>query len=109
MSKEIKLLKRRELIKKLALSVPAGMIIPGMLSCSSEDGGNNSAFKGKGSVIGAGPSGLYIAYLLGNQGVNVEVFEAGATHGGRIKYLEGFSDFQKSTSIAANSQRRSEN
>jgi len=86
-------LKRRELIRKLALSVPAGMMIPGMISCSKEDGDKNSAFKGKVSVIGAGPSGLYIAYLLGKQGLTVEVFEAAPTHGGRIKYLEGFSDF----------------
>ncbi len=87
-------MKRREIIRRLAYALPAGIIAPGFISsCTSSDDNGNSAFKGTVSVIGAGISGLYIAHLLNEQGVNVQIYEASGVHGGRIKYLQGFSDF----------------
>ena len=44
-------------------------------------------------VIGAGPAGMSAAHLLRQQGVDVTVFEAGPTHGGRIRHDLEFTDF----------------
>lgn len=54
---------------------------------------SDSAFKGKVIVIGAGAAGMYAAYLLHQQGIDVQVLEASNRYGGRIKSLHGFSDF----------------
>ncbi len=85
---------RREIIRRLAYTIPGGIMLPSLISsCNNIDQNGNSAFKGTISIIGAGASGLYAAYLLNEQGINVKIYEAAGTHGGRIKYLQGFSDF----------------
>lgn len=86
-------MKRRDVLQKLAYTVPAGFLLPGLVGCEPKNNEGDSAFTGKVSVIGAGPAGLYTAFLLQNAGVNVEVFEASNDVGGRMRYLEGFSDF----------------
>lgn len=50
-------------------------------------------FKGKVIIIGAGAAGLYAAYLLNEQGIDVTILEASDVYGGRIKSLKDFSDF----------------
>lgn len=44
-------------------------------------------------VIGAGPAGMTAAHLLRQRGVDVQVLEAGPTHGGRIRHDLDFADF----------------
>ena len=44
------------------------------------------------AVIGAGSAGLSAAYHLLKSGVDVQIFEATARWGGRVKRLSGFSD-----------------
>lgn len=57
--------------------------------CSLESGG----FDGRILVVGAGPAGMTSAHLLRQQGVDVEVLEATATHGGRTRLDHDFADF----------------
>lgn len=54
---------------------------------------SESGFSGKVIIVGAGAAGLYASYLLHKQGIEVQVLEASSTYGGRIKSLQGFSDF----------------
>ncbi|MCC6691052.1 MAG: NAD(P)-binding protein, partial [Bacteroidia bacterium] len=51
------------------------------------------SFTGKVIVVGAGISGMYAAWLLNEQGIDVTVLEASDVYGGRIKSLKDFSDF----------------
>jgi monoamine oxidase len=44
-------------------------------------------------IVGAGAAGLTAAHLLTQRGFNVQVLEAGPTHGGRIKRTVDFVDF----------------
>ncbi|MFT7591847.1 MAG: monoamine oxidase, partial [bacterium] len=52
-----------------------------------------SNFNGKVIIVGAGPGGMSAAYLLTQLGVDVEVLEATAQVGGRIKINPDFTDF----------------
>jgi len=83
--------KRREVIRKLAYTVPAGIALPHLISCESELEG--SAFTGNVIVIGAGAAGMHAAHLLNRSSINVQILEASGVSGGRIRYLQGFSDF----------------
>ena len=86
-------MKRREVIRKIAYTVPAGMAFPHLFGCTTNDDDGDSAFTGKIIVIGAGAAGMYMAFLLNQKGMNVEILEASSRNGGRIQYLQGFSDF----------------
>lgn len=44
-------------------------------------------------VVGAGPAGMTAAHFLRQRGVDVQVLEAGPTHGGRIRHDLDFADF----------------
>jgi monoamine oxidase len=86
-------LNRREVIKKLALSLPAGFVLPALQGCSTDDE-NVGSFDAKIVVIGAGAAGLHTASLLLSQGISVQVLEASSDFGGRIAYFkEGLTDF----------------
>jgi len=86
-------LKRREALKNLALTVPASFILPSLAGCSNDDGPGGS-FNAKVVIIGAGAAGLRAASLLHSQGIEVQILEASATHGGRIQNnKERLSDF----------------
>ncbi|MEM8860555.1 MAG: FAD-dependent oxidoreductase [Chloroflexota bacterium] len=52
-----------------------------------------SSFEGKVIVIGAGAAGMSAAYLLKQQGIDVEVLEANSVHGGRVRVNKTFTDF----------------
>jgi monoamine oxidase len=81
---------RRQLLKNIAIALPAGMLMPSLLTACRKD---EIKFSGKAIVIGAGASGMYAAYLLNNYGIDVSVLEAASVYGGRIRPLQGFSDF----------------
>lgn len=85
-------MKRREVIEKLAIGSLGSMAIPTLWSCS-EDDKVDSVYNGKVAILGAGVSGMYAAYLLNLQGVDVEIYEASDRLGGRIQHLPRFSDF----------------
>ena len=85
-------MKRTEFIKMCALF---GISIPfpaTLLSCNKDDS-TNAMFSGKVTIIGAGAGGLAAGYLLKQQGVNFEIFEASAVYGGRMKINTDFADF----------------
>ena len=84
-------MRRRDAIRKLSVAVPGAMVLPGLISCDPKD--STEGLQGKVVVVGAGAAGMYAAHLLHNDGIEVEVVEAAATHGGRIRYLEDFTDF----------------
>ncbi|MEX0274554.1 MAG: flavin monoamine oxidase family protein [Flavobacteriaceae bacterium] len=44
-------------------------------------------------VVGAGAAGLTAGYLLRQQGIEVEILEAGPVYGGRMKRTNTFADF----------------
>ncbi|MBL4654842.1 MAG: FAD-dependent oxidoreductase [Bacteroidia bacterium] len=48
---------------------------------------------GKVIIVGAGISGLYAGYMLGELGIDYTILEASNRVGGRIRTLDGFSDF----------------
>ena len=56
----------------------------------NKDGRKNSA---QVIVVGAGAAGMMAAYALKQQDVDVIVLEASSRFGGRVKKLEGFTDF----------------
>lgn len=53
----------------------------------------STSFTGKVLVVGAGPAGMTATHLLVQQGIDVEVLEAGSIHGGRIRHNLDFADF----------------
>ncbi len=44
-------------------------------------------------IVGAGAAGLTAGHLLLDQDVEIEILEAGSTHGGRLKKTEAIADF----------------
>jgi len=54
---------------------------------------SKSDFSGNVIIVGAGVAGMYAAYLLHKQGVDVQVLEASSVYGGRVKALKNFADF----------------
>lgn len=77
---------RRELIRNLALLLPAGVAAPSLLSSCKKDPGSGDAqqFFGSVLIIGAGPAGVYAAELLRKYGIDVTILEATSRSGGRI-------------------------
>lgn len=60
---------------------------------SCDDNGETVSPSQKVIVIGAGAAGLSAAYLLNQQGIDVQILEASNRYGGRIKRDLGFVDF----------------
>lgn len=85
---------RKDFIKVcglLGLSIPFG---GALMSCSSSRGGIVSGdFSGKVIIIGAGAAGMSAGYLLAQNGVDFQILEASAVHGGRTKRNNTFVDF----------------
>jgi monoamine oxidase len=85
---------RRILLRQLIWGIPAGIILPSLFnSCKKESLIDESPFKGKVIVIGAGASGIYAAHLLIKQGVEVIILEASNRIGGRMMANTSFADF----------------
>ncbi|GAB5554474.1 MAG: hypothetical protein Sapg2KO_40650 [Saprospiraceae bacterium] len=84
---------REEFIKMcgiLGLGLPLGISIN---SCKIEEEVEPSSFSGKVIIIGAGVGGLSAGYLLNQKGIDFEILEATAQHGGRIRINTDFADF----------------
>ncbi|PCJ64907.1 MAG: amine oxidase [Bacteroidetes bacterium] len=83
---------RKEFIKICGILGVAIPIQLPLISCSDDDKIQQS-FKGKVLIIGAGAGGLSAGYLLQQQGIEYEILEASAIHGGRMKINTDFADF----------------
>jgi monoamine oxidase len=85
---------RKEFIKMcgiLGISLPLASTL---LSCKKEDDTENPLdSNGKVIIIGAGVGGLSAGYLLNQRGIDFEILEASAQHGGRIRINTDFADF----------------
>ena len=77
----------------MALAVPVGMVMPSLFWSCRKQPLFQTDWKGKVIVVGAGASGLYAAYLLHQAGIEVQILEASDKSGGRVRPLEGFTDF----------------
>ena len=82
---------------KLASTLGLTAVIPTALTgCIDEFLEEDSAYSESDSsvlIIGAGAAGMSAAYLLKQQGINVQILEAASTYGGRIKRTTTFTDF----------------
>jgi monoamine oxidase len=54
---------------------------------------DDSEFSGKVLIIGAGPAGMSAGYLLAQHGIDFQILEASANHGGRIRTNTSFANF----------------
>ena len=81
---------RKEFIRICGLLGIGLPLQPALSSCKSM---SVSPYSGKVIVIGAGPAGLSAAYLLNQQGIGVQILEASASYGGRIRRINDFADF----------------
>ena len=87
-------MKRREILQKLAITVPAGIAFPSLLhSCAPKDPPLKPVYEGNVIIIGAGAAGLNAAQLIKNQNVTVQILEASDLFGGRVRINRDFFDF----------------
>jgi monoamine oxidase len=85
---------RKNALKRIALGIPAGLLFPHIFAaCKEKELLNGQTYNGRVIVVGAGAAGLYAAYLLHQRGAEVTLLEAGGVYGGRVRPLNGFSDF----------------
>ncbi|MFY7707242.1 MAG: flavin monoamine oxidase family protein [Flavobacteriales bacterium] len=85
---------RKAFLKKSAFAAGGLYFLPHfLLACKKENPFKELKFKGSVGIVGAGAAGLYAAYLLKQNGIDVEIFEASDHIGGRIRSLQGFTDF----------------
>lgn len=83
---------RRILLRNLLLGIPAGYLLPTMLSsCKKTDLLEDANLSGSVIIVGAGISGVYAAQLLKERGWKVTVLEASSRVGGRILSNESFA------------------
>ena len=88
-------MERRKFLKYAGLISIGGILLPtsSLVSCKRSPLFESSEYSGKVIVIGAGAAGLYAAYLLKSNGINVKILEASDKYGGRLDKLTGFADF----------------
>jgi len=87
-------MKRREVIQKLAYTVPAGMAFPSLLSsCNENKITPTPVYDGNVIIIGAGASGLSAAQQFLDKNIDVKVLEASDRYGGRLRLRKEFFDF----------------
>ena len=88
---------RKEFLKKsLVLGIGAPFFSTFLESCEKaniEIPEFEINFSGKVLIIGAGVAGLTAGYLLQQNNIDFEIIEASNTYGGRIRRLDGFTDF----------------
>ncbi len=85
---------RRRFLKQSTLSIASlALMQQFLLACKPDTLHQGRTYSGKVIVVGAGAAGLYAAYLLHLQGVDVQLLEASSSIGGRVKSLSNFADF----------------
>ncbi|TYA70001.1 flavin monoamine oxidase family protein [Seonamhaeicola marinus] len=62
-------------------------------ACSETSDSSEASNINKVIIVGAGPAGLTSAYLLNQQGIEVQVLEANSYYGGRTKRNTNFANF----------------
>ena len=87
-------MKRREVLQKLAYTVPVGITMPTLLSsCQDHKVTPTPVYDGTVVIIGAGAAGMYAAQLLMDRKIDVTVLEATSLYGGRLRVQKEFFDF----------------
>ena len=87
-------MKRREVIKRLAYAVPAGMAFPSILtSCNENRITPTPVYDGSVIILGAGAAGLSAAQQLKERNIDVTILEASDRYGGRVRLQKEFFDF----------------
>jgi len=85
---------RRKFIQQSTISAAGMLLLPYFLSsCKKEALFEGKSFAGKVIIVGAGAAGMYAAYLLHRQGVDVTIIEASGKYGGRIRSQDLLADF----------------
>lgn len=86
-------MKRREVLQKLAYTVPAGITMPSLLTaCQENKIIPTPVYDGNVVIIGAGAAGMYAAQLLMKKKIDVSILEASPLFGGRLR-VQQFFDF----------------
>lgn len=88
-------MERRLFVRKISVAVPAIALVPSLLTSCKKKQLSNTDWNGTVAIIGAGAAGLYAGHLLLKHAPNaqLQLFEAAATRGGRVKPLTSFADF----------------
>lgn len=87
---------RRDFLRQSTFLSIGGLLIPSTIlfpSCRKDNLYEDVKYDGKVLIIGAGAAGLYAAYILKSKGIDFEIIEAAATHGGRMGRLDSFADY----------------
>lgn len=86
---------RRKFLKQTTLLSIGGLLLPPALlsSCRTNTLFEDTSFKGKVLIIGAGAAGLYAGYILKSKGIDFQILEAAPSYGGRLGKLTGFANF----------------
>ncbi len=82
-------MRRRKFVKTIGTLIPGALMIPSFLSAKPLP----KISSGTVIIVGAGAAGLYAAKTLKEAGINVIILEASTTHGGRVRPIAGFADF----------------
>ena len=82
-------MRRRKFVKTIGTLIPGALMIPSFLSAKPIP----KITSGTVIIVGSGAAGLYAAKTLKDAGMTVIILEASAVHGGRIRPLTGFGDF----------------
>ncbi|MFY0592341.1 flavin monoamine oxidase family protein [Roseivirga sp.] len=83
---------RKEFVKICGI-LGIGFPLSGTLAACSNNDDTTPNFNGKVIIIGAGAGGLSTGYLLQQQGIEFEIYEASSNYGGRMKIDTNFADF----------------
>ena len=86
-----KLWTRRKFFQSTLLASGAAALWPAIPGCKKVALMDGNKFNGKVAIVGAGVAGLYAAWLLQQNGIEVTIYEATAAHGGRIRPLKNFA------------------
>lgn len=91
----MKPIERRHFLKQAGILTLGGILLPSpfLAACRKETLFDSGNFKGKVIIVGAGAAGLYAASILKSHGIDFQLLEASASHGGRLGKLTGFADY----------------
>ena len=86
-------MKRREVIQKLAYTVPASLAFPSLLAACEPEIPPTPVYDGNVIIIGAGAAGLYAAQQFLDKNISVQILEATDRFGGRVRLQDEYFDF----------------